>query len=70
MVCVLFEVISFRVAGTETVIVGSSEWEKQRLHEEQLVANIIARVRRECEAAGAPGGTRRGYSRRSALTNG
>lgn len=40
------------------------DWEEQRVKEAKLVADIIDRVRKECEAQGAPVG-RRGYSRRS-----
>ncbi|XP_030754800.1 protein jim lovell-like isoform X3 [Sitophilus oryzae] len=40
------------------------DWEEQRIKEEKLVADIIDRVRRECEAQGAVV-TRRGYSRRT-----
>ncbi|XP_071856042.1 uncharacterized protein isoform X3 [Bombus fervidus] len=40
------------------------DWEKQREREEKLVAEIIDRVRKECEAQGETV-TRRGYSRRS-----
>ncbi|XP_066143890.1 protein jim lovell isoform X1 [Euwallacea fornicatus] len=40
------------------------DWEEQRVKEEKLVADIINRVRRECEAQGAVG-SRRGYSRRT-----
>lgn len=43
-------------------------WEKQREREEKLVADIIDRVRRECEAQGAMV-SRRGYSRRSTVMN-
>lgn len=42
----------------------STEWEEQRVKEEKLVADIIDRVRKECEAQGAAV-TRRGYSRRN-----
>lgn len=41
-----------------------TDWEEQRVKEAKLVADIIDRVRKECEAQGAPVG-RRGYSRRS-----
>lgn len=41
-----------------------ADWEEQRVKEAKLVADIIDRVRKECEAQGAPVG-RRGYSRRS-----
>lgn len=43
-----------------------SDWEEQRVKEEKLVAEIIDRVRRECEAQGAAV-SRRGYSRRSTV---
>lgn len=46
----------------------SDVWEKQREREEKLVADIIDRVRRECEAQGAMV-SRRGYSRRSTVMN-
>lgn len=42
----------------------STDWEEQRVKEEKLVADIIDRVRKECEAQGAAV-SRRGYSRRS-----
>ncbi|XP_060518629.1 longitudinals lacking protein, isoforms H/M/V-like isoform X2 [Cylas formicarius] len=42
----------------------SVDWEEQRVKEEKLVADIIDRVRKECEAQGAAV-TRRGYSRRN-----
>lgn len=44
----------------------ASDWVEQRVKEEKLVADIIDRVKKECEAQGAPG-TRRGYSRRSTV---
>lgn len=43
-----------------------ADWEEQRVKEEQLVAAIIDRVRKECEAQGSAV-TRRGYSRRSTV---
>lgn len=46
----------------------SDIWERQREKEEKLVADIIDRVRRECEAQGAMV-SRRGYSRRSTVMN-
>ncbi|KAL3281999.1 hypothetical protein HHI36_005202 [Cryptolaemus montrouzieri] len=46
----------------------SADWEEQRVKEEKLVADIIDRVRRECEAQGAAV-SRRGYSRRSTVMN-
>lgn len=42
----------------------ATDWEEQRVKEEKLVADIIDRVRKECEAQGAAV-SRRGYSRRS-----
>ncbi|XP_014220856.1 protein jim lovell isoform X2 [Trichogramma pretiosum] len=42
------------------------DWEQQREKEEKLVADIIDRVKRECEAQGETV-TRRGYSRRSTV---
>lgn len=44
----------------------NADWEQQRVKEEKLVADIIDRVRKECEAQGAAV-TRRGYSRRSTV---
>ncbi|EFN67014.1 hypothetical protein EAG_04307 [Camponotus floridanus] len=44
------------------------DWEQQREKEEKLVADIIDRVKRECEAQGETV-TRRGYSRRSTIMN-
>ncbi|XP_061929042.1 protein tramtrack, alpha isoform isoform X3 [Apis cerana] len=44
------------------------DWEQQREKEEKLVADIIDRVKRECEAQGETV-TRRGYSRRSTVMN-
>lgn len=43
-------------------------WERRREKEEKLVADIIDRVKRECEAQGAMV-SRRGYSRRSTVMN-
>ncbi|XP_055688181.1 uncharacterized protein LOC129792833 [Lutzomyia longipalpis] len=45
-----------------------SSWEEQRKRDEELVAEIIKRVRRECEAQGAAIG-RRGYNRRTTIMN-
>ncbi|GLV39074.1 hypothetical protein CBL_06125 [Carabus blaptoides fortunei] len=45
-----------------------ADWEQQREKEEKLVADIIDRVRKECEAQGAAV-SRRGYSRRSTVMN-
>ncbi|CAG2054302.1 unnamed protein product [Timema podura] len=53
--------------GTEAQNRGA-DYEKQREKEEKLVADIIDRVRRECEAQGATV-TRRGYTRRSTVMN-
>lgn len=44
------------------------EYEKQREKEEKLVAEIIDRVKKECEAQGSTV-TRRGYSRRQTVMN-
>lgn len=44
----------------------SADWDEQREKEEKLVADIISRVRKECEAQGAVV-SRRGYSRRSTV---
>ncbi|KAF6204501.1 hypothetical protein GE061_002843 [Apolygus lucorum] len=44
------------------------EYEKQREKEEKLVAEIIDRVKRECEAQGSTV-SRKGYSRRSTVMN-
>lgn len=44
----------------------NADWEQQREKEEKLVADIIDRVRKECEAQGSAV-TRRGYSRRSTV---
>jgi uncharacterized C2H2 Zn-finger protein len=44
------------------------EYEKQREKEEKLVADIIDRVKRECEAQGSTV-SRKGYSRRSTVMN-
>lgn len=46
----------------------SADWEEKREKEEKLVADIIDRVRKECEAQGALL-NRRGYSRRSTVMN-
>lgn len=64
---------SYNVATTPSIITQNNgkkkiekmaDWEEQRVKEAKLVADIIDRVRKECEAQGAPVG-RRGYSRRS-----
>ncbi|XP_060812856.1 longitudinals lacking protein, isoforms H/M/V isoform X2 [Bombus pascuorum] len=44
------------------------DWEQQREKEEKMVADIIDRVKKECEAQGETV-TRRGYSRRSTVMN-
>lgn len=44
---------------------NEKNWENRREKEEKLVADIISRVRQECESSG----TRRGYSRRSTVIN-
>lgn len=54
--------------STITVNKKNEIWEQQREKEEKLVADIIDRVRRECEAQGAMV-SRRGYSRRSTVMN-
>ncbi|XP_026764436.2 protein tramtrack, alpha isoform isoform X1 [Galleria mellonella] len=46
---------------------NKAEWEEKRSKEEKLVADIIDRVRRECEAQGSGGATRRGYTRRTTV---
>lgn len=46
----------------------TTDWKEQRVKEEKLVADIIDRVKKECEAQGAAI-TRRGYSRRSTVMN-
>lgn len=53
---------------TSTDIIKGPDWEQQREKEEKLVADIIDRVKRECEAQGETV-TRRGYSRRSTIMN-
>lgn len=47
---------------------ATEDYEKQREKEERLVAEIIDRVKRECEAQGSTV-TRKGYSRRSTVMN-
>ncbi|CAH0557829.1 unnamed protein product [Brassicogethes aeneus] len=49
--------------GKKKENVKAADWEEQRVKEEKLVADIIDRVRKECEAQGAAV-SRRGYSRR------
>lgn len=44
-------------------------WEERRSKEEKLVADIIDRVRKECEAQGSGLATRRGYTRRTTVMN-
>ncbi|XP_045761275.1 uncharacterized protein LOC123864702 isoform X1 [Maniola jurtina] len=46
---------------------NKSDWEEKRSREEKLVADIIDRVRRECEAQGSGGAARRGYTRRTTV---
>ncbi|XP_018365144.1 PREDICTED: protein tramtrack, beta isoform-like isoform X1 [Trachymyrmex cornetzi] len=53
---------------TSTDACRGPDWELQREKEEKLVADIIDRVKRECEAQGETV-TRRGYSRRSTIMN-
>lgn len=55
-------------SGNTSSSLSKDIWEKQREKEEKLVADIIDRVRRECEAQGAIV-SRRGYSRRSTVMN-
>lgn len=43
------------------------DWEEQRSREEKMVADIIDRVRRECEAQGSGSAARRGYTRRTTV---
>ncbi|KAJ2946284.1 hypothetical protein O0L34_g12322 [Tuta absoluta] len=54
-----------RVSKDSTQLASNTaDLEEKRSREEKLVADIIDRVRRECEAQGSGGGTRRGYTRR------
>ncbi|XP_068629198.1 protein tramtrack, beta isoform-like isoform X3 [Battus philenor] len=46
---------------------NKADWEERRTREEKLVADIIDRVRRECEAQGSGGPARRGYTRRTTV---
>ncbi|KAM3966792.1 uncharacterized protein ACR2FA_012331 isoform 2-T2 [Aphomia sociella] len=46
---------------------NKADWEEKRSREEKLVADIIDRVRRECEAQGSGGAARRGYTRRTTV---
>ncbi|KPJ13711.1 hypothetical protein RR48_10895 [Papilio machaon] len=46
---------------------NQADWEERRTREEKLVADIIDRVRRECEAQGSGGPARRGYTRRTTV---
>lgn len=65
---------SYNIVSPPTVVPTSNnskkkieklaDWEEQRVKEAKLVADIIDRVRKECETQGTPVG-RRGYSRRS-----
>lgn len=48
---------------------NQADWEERRTREEKLVADIIDRVRRECEAQGSGGPARRGYTRRTTVMN-
>lgn len=48
---------------------NKTDWEEKRSREEKLVADIIDRVRRECEAQGSGGATRKGYTRRTTVMN-
>lgn len=48
--------------------IRSTDYEEQRRKEEQLVAEIIDRVRKECEAQGTTM-ARRGYTRRTTVMN-
>ncbi|KAG8221918.1 hypothetical protein J437_LFUL002477 [Ladona fulva] len=57
-----------RGRGREGSATHGADWAEQRQREEKLVAEIIDRVRRECEAQGATV-SRRGYSRRSTVMN-
>lgn len=57
-----------KVPRKKEVCSRGADWEQQREKEEKLVADIIDRVRRECEAQGAAV-SRRGYSRRSTVMN-
>ncbi|XP_046393245.1 zinc finger and BTB domain-containing protein 44-like isoform X1 [Ischnura elegans] len=57
-----------RGKGRDVSSTQSADWAEQRQREEKLVAEIIDRVRRECEAQGATV-SRRGYSRRSTVMN-
>ncbi|XP_061382644.1 zinc finger and BTB domain-containing protein 11 isoform X2 [Danaus plexippus] len=46
---------------------NKTDWEERKSREEKLVADIIERVRRECEAQGSGGPARRGYTRRTTV---
>ncbi|XP_063392627.1 uncharacterized protein LOC134678108 [Cydia fagiglandana] len=46
---------------------NKEDWEEKRYREEKLVADIIDRVKRECEAQGGNSGARRGYTRRTTV---
>lgn len=46
-------------------IVNQADWQEKRSREEKLVADIIDRVRRECEAQPKPDPPRRPYARRA-----
>ncbi|XP_022918790.1 protein tramtrack, beta isoform isoform X1 [Onthophagus taurus] len=60
------EVVETETKPSRRKEIKGADWEEQRVKEEKLVADIIDRVRRECEAQGAAV-TRRGYSRRSTV---
>lgn len=61
----ILETVECPKVGRKKEIKGA-DWEEQRVKEEKLVADIITRVRKECEEQGAAV-TRRGYSRRSTV---
>ncbi|XP_023940141.2 protein tramtrack, beta isoform isoform X1 [Bicyclus anynana] len=52
---------------TGTYYNNQSDWDDKRVREEKLVADIINRVKRECEAQGSGGATRKGYTRRTTV---
>ncbi|XP_048509234.1 protein tramtrack, beta isoform isoform X3 [Athalia rosae] len=62
------EPLNKKTRRTSDQIGKGPDWEQQREKEEKLVADIIDRVKRECEAQGETV-TRRGYSRRSTVMN-
>ncbi|RZF38324.1 hypothetical protein LSTR_LSTR012111 [Laodelphax striatellus] len=59
---------NFRGSSDELNTTSVEAYEKQREREEKLVADIIDRVKRECEAQGSTV-SRRGYSRRTTVMN-